>query len=115
MDISVVEFTSSERDTGAIELVHEVNISASEVGVAREDSLVESDLESIVGWMTEEVMEVAGPRLESSICSNLSSQRRNYIKLINLHTITSIVHCVKTIFGTLHYSTMLTLRIMIGQ
>ena len=53
MDISVVEFTSSERDTGAIELVHEVNISASEVGVAREDSLVESDLESIVGWMTE--------------------------------------------------------------
>ena len=60
MDISVVEFTSSARDTGAVELVHEVNISASEVGVAREDSLVEGDLESFVGWMTEEVMEVTG-------------------------------------------------------
>jgi hypothetical protein len=60
MDISVVELTSSARNTGAIELVHEVNISASEVGVTREDSLVESDLESIVAWMAEEVMEVTG-------------------------------------------------------
>ena len=48
MDIPVVELVIR-----AIELIHEVNISASEVGVAREDSLVESDLESIVGWMTE--------------------------------------------------------------
>ena len=55
MDIPVVELVIR-----AIELIHEVNISASEVGVTRKDSLVESDLEDIVGWMTEKVMEVAG-------------------------------------------------------